>query len=71
MSLNTSASCFFREGVDHIYDLQVRGKNIYDNLQTLNRTVNKSLGSRINNALNDQDFKIGEKIRRIEYKENK
>jgi len=37
--------------VDHILDLQLGGKNEIDNLQLLDKSVNRSLGAQINNAI--------------------
>jgi hypothetical protein len=37
--------------VDHILDLQLGGKNLIGNLQLLDRSVNRSFGAQINNAI--------------------
>ena len=37
--------------VDHILDLQLGGKNVLSNLQLLDRSVNRSLGAQISNAI--------------------
>jgi hypothetical protein len=41
------------QDADHIIDLQVNGQDIAENLQGLDKSVNRSLGSQIQNAIRD------------------
>ncbi|MGC3993919.1 MAG: HNH endonuclease [Propionicimonas sp.] len=51
--------------VDHILDLQLGGKSVIENLQLLDRSVNRSFGAQINNAIKRAQLDFGTDVRLV------